>query len=467
MSGAATFAVLMALAWLAASALTQMDTRGAQSLRIHLGMERSGQVCGAYDQPTCTYDDGEQRRMDREDRYDRAVRTVVLTELESRIESQVAHLAHLRTRVAESDPSRLIFWADDPEVQKALDPAVDLSPLADRATELEAMTRLRLAARSSNETFLDAIDLRLTHLHDLLGRVHMVSAREGAVDRISKRRVATLSVLNESKLGPELAKFPHLQSWLDLDGPNDDLSSSTASLLRSDAKRLAEGISGEGRIWHNALGALAFVDEPYQPSAKRYASPVEAAPRWRLFGLALFAMAAFSLLVISPTITATETAKEREAGTLPVLRMTGMSADDLAAAMIAGPNVFSWVLAASSLALALPILAITVGPHRGLPRGPSRSSCRWFCSPSARPPCTSWPSASATRSGNESTHSSSVPWSPSLWSALASSGRRSPHSTSLTSVSCSGLFPPWRQRHPPGRSSPAWGSTFMRTIWGA
>ena len=31
---------------------------------------------------------------------------------------------------------------------------------------------------------------------------------------------------------------------------------------------------------------LAFVDEPYQPSAKRYASPVESGPRWRLFGLA-------------------------------------------------------------------------------------------------------------------------------------------------------------------------------------
>jgi hypothetical protein len=361
-SGLATFGVLIALAWLAASALTQMDTRGAQALRIQLGLERSGAVCGGYEQPQCTYDDAEQRRLDREDRFDRAARTVVLTEVESRVEDQIAQLTQLREMVLSSETEQVIYWADHPAVRAALDPAVDLSPLADRPTELEAITRLRLSARSNSTVFVDAIDLRLSSLHDVLGRAHMIAARKGAVDAITKRRVPASTVLNTSTFAPVFAEYDYLQRWLEQSGPERKLSTASLSLLHSDGKRLAEAVSGSSNIWHNALGALAFVDDSYGPSAVRYASPVEAGPTWRLFGLALFAMAAFSMLVISPTITATETAKEREAGTLPVLRMTGMSADDLAMALVVGPNVFAWVLAASCLVLATPILAFTVGP---------------------------------------------------------------------------------------------------------
>lgn len=361
-SGVATFGILVALAWLAASALTQMDTRGAQALRIQLNLERAGAVCGAYDQPSCTYDDAEQRRLDREDRFDRAARTVVLTELESRIEIQIAHLTQLRETILTSESEQIIYWADDPAVRSALDPALDLSPLTDRAGELEAITRLRLSARSSGPIFVDAIDLRLSHLYDVLGRAQMIGAREGAIDAISQRRVdSTISIVGSAH-SELFNEYPQLLRWLEQSGPDKTLSSASLSLLQSDGKRLAEALGGETRIWHNALGALAFVDQSYGPSALRYVSPVEAGPRWRLFALALFAMAAFSMLVISPTITATETAKEREAGTLPVLRMTGMDADDLAMALVAGPNVFAWVLASACLALSTPILALTLGP---------------------------------------------------------------------------------------------------------
>src|SRR5690606_8493825 len=59
-------------------------------------------------------------------------------------------------------------------------------------------------------------------------------------------------------------------------------------------------------------------------------------------------------------VTATATAREREAGTLPVLRMTGMSAGELALALVVGPNVFAAVLGGSLLLGGLVLLATTL-----------------------------------------------------------------------------------------------------------
>src|SRR5690606_12114179 len=59
-------------------------------------------------------------------------------------------------------------------------------------------------------------------------------------------------------------------------------------------------------------------------------------------------------------VTATATAREREAGTLPVLRMTGMSAGELALALVVGPNVFAAVLGGSLLLSGVVLLAFTL-----------------------------------------------------------------------------------------------------------
>jgi len=93
----------------------------------------------------------------------------------------------------------------------------------------------------------------------------------------------------------------------------------------------------------------------------RYRSPVTGAQKWRLFGVITFMLAGIMLVLVGPVVTATSTAREREAGTLPVLRMTGLSAGDLAIAMAVGPNVFALVAGGGLLLLALPVLALTVG----------------------------------------------------------------------------------------------------------
>ncbi|HET6585143.1 MAG TPA: hypothetical protein VFG69_16915, partial [Nannocystaceae bacterium] len=67
------------------------------------------------------------------------------------------------------------------------------------------------------------------------------------------------------------------------------------------------------------------------------------------------------LVLVGPVVTATSTAREREAGTLPVLRMTGLSAGDLALAMTIGPNVFALVSGGALALIAGTVLAFTAG----------------------------------------------------------------------------------------------------------
>ncbi|MCA9648945.1 MAG: hypothetical protein H6712_19920 [Myxococcales bacterium] len=109
--------------------------------------------------------------------------------------------------------------------------------------------------------------------------------------------------------------------------------------------------------WVDAAAARTALLKPMV----RYRSPVTSAQRWRLFGVVTFVLAGIMLLVVGPVVTATSTAREREAGTLPVLRMTGLSAGDLAMAMAIGPNVFALVAGTGLLVLALPVLGLTAG----------------------------------------------------------------------------------------------------------
>ncbi len=110
--------------------------------------------------------------------------------------------------------------------------------------------------------------------------------------------------------------------------------------------------------WTDDGAARASIIKPMV----RYRSPISNGTRWQLFGVVSFLLAGIMLVVVGPVVTATSTAREREAGTLPVLRMTGLSAGDLALAMAVGPNVFALVAGGSLLLLSLPVLALTVGP---------------------------------------------------------------------------------------------------------
>lgn len=115
-------------------------------------------------------------------------------------------------------------------------------------------------------------------------------------------------------------------------------------------------------LWKNGWLDEASARIPVRKPMIRYRSPVTAAQKWRLFGVVTFVLAGIMLLVVGPVVTATSTAREREAGTLPVLRMTGLSAGDLALAMAIGPNVFALVSGGGLLLLAVPVVALTAGP---------------------------------------------------------------------------------------------------------
>lgn len=138
-----------------------------------------------------------------------------------------------------------------------------------------------------------------------------------------------------------------------------------ARAARYDSERLHAAISDPGHaLWQGGL--IEGADSRITPAVVRYRSPVTDSQRWQLFGAATMLLASFMLLVVGPVVTATSTAREREAGTLPVLRMTGLSATDLAMAMAIGPNVFALVAGAGLLTLATPILAFTAGPVAAL-----------------------------------------------------------------------------------------------------
>lgn len=135
----------------------------------------------------------------------------------------------------------------------------------------------------------------------------------------------------------------------------------TAAVVHTD--ELRELVFQPGHeMWQGAWTDPVWAGEPITKATERYRSPLSGAQQWQIIGTVLFLLAGIMLVVVGPVVTATTTAREREAGTLPVLRMTGMSASDLALAMTLGPNVFALVAGGGLLVLALPMLLFTVGP---------------------------------------------------------------------------------------------------------
>ncbi len=142
-----------------------------------------------------------------------------------------------------------------------------------------------------------------------------------------------------------------------------EVSLDLARLARHDLEALHEAINDPSAdIWEDGWISEQAVRRAVIKPMVRYRSPIDAGQQWRLFGVMVFMLAGIMLVVVGPVVTATSTAREREAGTLPVLRMTGLSAGDLAMAMAIGPNVFALTAGSGLLLLSMPILALTVGP---------------------------------------------------------------------------------------------------------
>lgn len=136
-----------------------------------------------------------------------------------------------------------------------------------------------------------------------------------------------------------------------------------ARVAQSELDLLAAAITDPSAdVWKGGWLDDAAARSPVRKPMVRYRSPVTPGQKWRLFGVVTFVLAGLMLVVVGPVVTATSTAREREAGTLPVLRMTGLSAGDLALAMAIGPNVFALVAGGGLLLLAVSVLAFTAGP---------------------------------------------------------------------------------------------------------
>ncbi len=113
--------------------------------------------------------------------------------------------------------------------------------------------------------------------------------------------------------------------------------------------------------WHDGWGHDRVQRFAITTPSVRYRSPVATDVQARLFATILMLLGTVLLVVVGPTVTATTTAREREAGTLPVLRMTGLSAGDLAMAMTIGPNVFALIAGGALVVVSTGLLAASAG----------------------------------------------------------------------------------------------------------
>jgi len=389
-----TVIALTGLVCLAIAALTRVDSRDVHHLRLALRLEAAGWVCDGPDQPACSYDDRAQAKVNEDFAADQRLRLAVLDELSFRVRRALIRLEQAASAVQETTPheSTAAIQHSMALEESVVHAIVDLRPAAVPSAEARRQRMVwpllalrdcqgdsawatcdattlawkRGAVPSSEVTssLRDQFAFEEAMLRELEQRLGTLVQRETVgireqrfVDRKALRHALTLNdrVLDTPDV---LAAKVELSKWLDLS--ESEVGEGLAHAALSDPTRLWEMIANsEAAVWQGGWFDEDAADKPIIKPTERYRSPIEAAQQWQLVGSALFLLGALMLTVVAPIVTATNTAREREAGTLPVLRMTGLSAGDLALAMGLGPNVFALVTGGALLLLAVPILCVT------------------------------------------------------------------------------------------------------------
>ena len=365
--------LLSGLTWLGTSALTRMDSPAAQDVRVAIGMEHRFTVCDGHGQPLCNYDDREQASVDREFQAQQRVRVAILHELRARVDQGLANLAAaesiLKTQTVDLEGDLLGGRKD---LSDLLLTTIDLRPLTTRDEDLARSSAVQVAASTfevhdgkiagANLVLLREIEAQRRQLHGHADRLDRLARRDAGfvIDTIGTDRQALWADLFN---GDPYGAGGELASWVLSSGGLSTVSQSLSGLAQTNPKALAEAVfRQDDKLWQGGLvDPLAEFTRIQKPSI-RYHSPVEDNQRWQLLGSVLLGFAALMLLLVGPVITATHTAREREAGTLPVLRMTGLSAGDLALAMTLGPNVFAMLGGGILLLISTVILGLTAGP---------------------------------------------------------------------------------------------------------
>lgn len=341
-----TFAVLLGGSWVGVRLLTGLETQDAQQLRVDLGLEAPDAVCGGAPGHTCTYDDRRQAEYDRAFAQARRLRKALLRDLWRRIDHAEASLSELEERLLrehepDSYPQRirsLPFGA-----------VADLRPLAVPSVE----ERRQLL---SNEH--DAAQRN----HDLWNdwTPHAAVTRERETLKYARAQVQSLAARDDFALVSPIATAPaprnvgtHLGWWLRQD---ELIDADLARVVQNDPDVVHHMVKNPDHPYW----ADDFNDgvDPIRPTSARYRTPIADTTRWSLLGHLWLALAGLLGALVAPVATATQTAREREAGTLAALRMTGIGAFDLALAMAVGPNVFAAIVGILLWLASLPALLL-------------------------------------------------------------------------------------------------------------
>lgn len=365
--------LLSGLTWLGTSALTRMESPAAQDVRVALGMEGAWDVCDGPGKPVCSYDDREQAAVDREFMSQQRVRVAVLHELRSRVDQGLQNLADaeaiLRTQTVDLEGDLLGGRKD---LADLLLTTIDLRPLTTRDEDLQRTSSLQIAASTFDvqDGKIAANDAAL--LREIAAQRRQLTSQADRLDRLIRRDgdfpIDTAGADRQALWADLFNGDPYgaggeLAGWVLSAGGRPTVSQSLAGLAQANSKGLAEAVfSQDARIWQQGLTDPIAEFTAIQKPSVRYHSPVSDTQRWQLLGSLLLGFASLMLLLVGPVITATHTAREREAGTLPVLRMTGLSAGDLALAMTLGPNVFAMLGGGILLLISTVILGLTAGP---------------------------------------------------------------------------------------------------------
>ena len=372
-SAAIVATVIAGLSWFGLSAFTKLDSMGARDLRVELGIERPFEVCGDREwMSACTFDDRSQDEVDEAWLRDRKLRAAILQELDLRIDATLANLDRALELLERSnyDFSNGRTAAGDPELAELLR-LPQLAPLRSTAgsygEEVDPRNLLGLATYDPDldahagvvaERLKAGITAQREQLLSHRATVDRQRAREPELE-VSAATLDRRRTVRSFERQP--ARYDLLQAAKDwfAAGDAEDMSRSAFNLADRYPVEFATALASTADLWQG--GWVEAEWSKHRKPAVRYASPVDDSERLHLFGIALLTIAGFVLLVVSPVVTATATAREREAGTLPVLRMTGMGAGELAVAMVVGPNVFALTVGGTFLVAALGLLSMSVG----------------------------------------------------------------------------------------------------------
>lgn len=423
-SALVTVLVLLGLSWLGISALTKIDSREAHGLRVAVGLESAWAVCGAPGGPACAYEDREQARVDAKFAAERRLRLAVLDELAARIDHAGAALDEAQGLIeaAKLGKRNGAIEGDTVALRRLLDiAAVDLRPAPVMAAEnrrerllwpLDAampdlpadcntlafdgigwvggcdLTKQQPGAPRSDQRrmLLEQIALERQTLAQVARQIHDLRARDMADTNEHGHgdRVGLLDdVLPDRGVPSDYGERMAVAAWLAVipgdatdsdDGAQSslvgaakrsgmiDVGDEIANIARTHVAELARAVEDPGAaVWYGGWLLQGAEHVAITKPSERYRSPVSDDTRTRLLGTVLLLLGGVLLVLVGPVVTATSTAREREAGTLPVLRMTGLTAGDLALAMTIGPNVFALVAGGALVLCAAPILMATAG----------------------------------------------------------------------------------------------------------